>query len=763
MQAFGKSQSVRRIEDQRFLTGTGRYVDDIAPKDAACAYFFRSPVAHAEITDLDLDDARASAGVLAVLTAQDLETAGVKIGLDANLFPNRDGTKGASPLRPCLAKDRVRFVGEPIVCVVADTMEQAKDAADLIGFDYDELDAHVDPKVGGPLIHDEAPDNVAIDYGFGDEAATQAVFDSAAHHLTYEISDNRIICNSMEPRAAFAEWGNGRLHFCFGGQNVWGVKDRLAASYGIDREDVRVTIPDVGGGFGMKAFMYPEYVVLPHAAKLVGRAVKWASERTEAMLTDNSGRDLVSTVEMALDASHKIIGYRVKNLFNIGAYNSGMSQGIQTDLFTKVMMGTYDCQAAYLHSVGVYTNTTQVDAYRGAGRPEAIYVLERAMDYAARDLGLDPWTFRRMNFIAPAQFPYKTATGELYDVGDFGTVLSRAEDQCDRAGFAARKAESAKAGKLRGIGLCYYIESILGDPTEAVQIDFNEDGTATIYVGIISGGQGHETTMISYLSDHTGIPHEKINFVMGDSDRIATGGGTGGSRSITVQTNVTNAAVRTMVAAYSDFLAQDLGVDPADVSFDDERFRVEGSNVSPTFLEAADMARKTGRSDLLQFNQKEQLPGRSYPNGAHIAEVEIDPDTGITEVVKYSVTDDFGNLINPMLAEGQVHGGVVQGLGQAISEHVVYDDEGQLLTATFMDYAMPRAIDVPWIDFATHAVPSTANPLGMKGCGEAGTVGALAAVANAVLDATQDRGIRVADMPFTPARVWEMLRDSEAA
>ena len=762
MQSFGKSQSIRRIEDQRFLTGAGRYVDDIVPDGAAVAYFFRSFVAHADITELDVSDARESDGVLAVLTAQDLEAAGVKLGINANLFPNRDGTKGAAPLRPCLAKDRVRFVGEPLACIVADTIEQANAAAELIAFDYEELEPHVEPVEGGAEIHPEAPDNLALDYGLGDADAVDAIFAGAAHHLTYEIGDNRIICNAMEPRGAFAEWVDGRLHFCFGGQNVWGIKGHMAANYGLNPEDVRVTVPDVGGAFGMKAMPYPEYFALPHAARLIGRPVRWMSERTEAMLTDNAGRDLVSTAELALDKDHKIIGYRVSNLSNIGAYNSVMSQGVQTDLFSKVLMGTYDCKHAYLGSKGVYTNTTQVDAYRGAGRPEAIYVLERAMDYAARDLGVDPWELRRKNFIKVDQFPYTSATGEVYDVGDFHTVLNRVEDQCDRAGFAARKADSAKAGKLRGMGLCYYIESILGDPTESVQINFNDDGTVTIFVGIVSGGQGHETTMIAYLSDMTGIPRDKIRFVMGDSDRIKVGGGTGGSRSITVQTHVTNAAVGTMIAAYSDFLAAELGADASDVSFDDERFRIEGSNVSPTFLEAAEMARDQGRADLLQFNQREQLPARSFPNGAHVAEVEIDPDTGATEVVKYSITDDFGNLINPMLAEGQVHGGVVQGLGQAISERVVYDEDGQLLTATFMDYAMPRAIDVPWMDFATHAVPSTANALGMKGCGEAGTIGAMAAVANAVFDATRERGVKVIDMPFTPARMWEILSDSEA-
>lgn len=759
MESFGKSQSVRRVEDLRFLTGHGRYVDDIAPENAAHMYLLRSPVAHAEITQLDVTEARAAEGVLAVLTAADIEAAGVDLALMAQILPNRDGTLAAAPVRPCLAKDRVRFVGEPVVAVVADTMAQAREAAELIEFDFEELEPHVSRAPGGPEIHPEAPGNVAIDYGFGDEAAVAAVFESAAHHLSYTIEDNRIICNSLEPRGAYAEWDGERLHLCFGGQGVWGIKAHLAANYGLTPDQVRVTNPDVGGGFGMKAMPYPEYLILPQAARAVGRPVRWMSDRTEAMLSDNHGRDLSSLAELALDADLRIVAYRVTNTCNLGAYNSYFGQGIQTDLFTKVLMGTYDVPAAYLRTIGVYTNTTQVDAYRGAGRPEAIYTLERAIDYAARDLGVDPWEFRRRNFVAADRFPYTSATGELYDVGDFHKVLARAEMECDRAGFAARKEASAARGRLRGLGLCYYIESILGDPAEGVQVDFNADGTAGIYVGTQSNGQGHETVFTQFLSDQTGIPADKIRLVQGDSDRIAMGGGTGGSRSVTVQNNVTLAAVGTMVKAYSAFLAGEMGLAPEDVMFDDERFRAEGSNLTPTFLEAAEMARAAGRDDLLRFRQRAELPARSYPNGAHVAEVEIDPETGVTEVVKYTVTDDFGNLINPMLAEGQVHGGVAQGIGQAVTERVVYDETGQLLTASFMDYAMPRADDLPMIDFTTEPVPSTANPMGMKGCGEAGTVGALAAVANAVLDAMWDTGIRRADMPFTPARVWEMLSD----
>ena len=734
-------------------------MDDIAPEGALVAFFFRSPVAHAEIRGIDVAGAKAAPGVKAVLTAEDFEANGVKLSQQFARAPNRDGTKGAAPLRPILATGRVRHVGEAVACVVAETLDQARDAAELIEFDYEELPVKLDLAEGGEDLHpDAAPSNLAFDFVDGNAEATEKAFAEAAHVVKMNVGDNRIIVNSMEPRAAFAEWDGDRVHLCFGGQGVWGMKDHLADNFGIDAEKVRVTNPDVGGGFGMKGMHYPEYFVLPLASKLLGgKPVKWMSDRTEAMLTDNAGRDLESVTEMAFDADHKLIGYKVKTLSNLGAYNSNFAQMIQSFLFARVMMGTYDVQAALLEVKGIYTNTCPVDAYRGAGRPEAIYALERSMDNAARVLGVDPLELRRKSFIPVDKFPYKTVTGENYDVGDFDKVLSRAEIEADLKGFAGRKAASAKAGKLRGLGLCYYIESILGDPAEHVQVDFNEDGTATIYVGTQSNGQGHETVFAQFLSDQTGIPVDRINFVQGDSDRIPAGGGTGGSRSVTTQNNATLHTVGVMITAYSKFLAEENGVKPEDVTFDDEQFRVGGTNVTPTFLEAADMARAKGRKDLLSFREKAQIPGRSYPNGAHVAEVEIDPDTGHTQVVKYTVVDDFGNLINPVLAEGQVHGGVAQGLGQAITEHVVHDETGQLLTVTFMDYAMPRAYDMPWVSFTSEPVPSTANAMGMKGCGEAGTVGSMAAVSNAVLDAVWERGVRHVDMPFTPLRVWKML------
>ncbi|MEM6890030.1 MAG: xanthine dehydrogenase family protein molybdopterin-binding subunit [Pseudomonadota bacterium] len=763
MDKFGKSQPAKRVEDVRFLTGHGRYVDDIAPEGSLRSFVFRAPVAHAAISGLDVTEAQAAPGVHAVLTVADLEAAGVNIGMQATVVKNRDGSKGAEPLRPILAKDKIRYVGEGVAFIVADTMDQARDAAELIELDYEDLPAKMDLEKGGALVHDDVADNLAFDWGMGDEAATDAAFQAAARTVSLDVGDNRIIVNSLEPRGCFAEWDGERLHASIGGQGVWGNKSQLAAALNLDESQVRVTNPDVGGGFGMKGFAYPEYFLCAYAAQLLGQPVRWFSDRTEAMLSDNGGRDLTSLAEFAFDENNRITAYRVKTKCNLGAYNSQFGQPIQTQLFSRVLMGVYDVQTTWLHVEGYYTNTVQVDAYRGAGRPEAIYVLERLMDRAARELGVDPFELRRLNFIKPDQFPYMTTTGETYDVGDFGKLLTRVHTEADVSGFASRKTDAETKGLLRGIGICYYIESILGDPSETTKVVFNEDGTVNIYVGTQSTGQGHETVYAKFLSDQTGIPAELIFVIQGDSDLIKQGGGTGGSRSVTVQNTATLATVERMQEAFTAFLADEMGVPASEITFDDERFRAEGSNLTPTMLEVADMAREQGRDDLLTHEARTTLPGRSFPNGCHIAEVVIDSATGVVEVDRYTVVDDFGNLINPMLAEGQVHGGVAQGIGQAITEHVVFDEDGQLLTATFMDYALPRADGIPNISFTSEPVPSTANIMGMKGCGEAGTVGALAAVSNAVQDALWERGIRQADMPFTPHKVWEMLNDEVLA
>ncbi len=755
MDKFGRAQPVRRFEDQRFITGAGRYIDDVAPEGALHAVFVRSQVAHGRLAPLDLEEVRAMPGVRLALAAADLEALGLRSDMDTTLVKNRDGTRGARPRRPILAEGKVRFVGDPLAVVVADTLAEAKDAAETLFADIDDLPAKVDVFPGGETLHDEAPDNVAFDWGKGDEARVQAIIEGAAHVVRTRVVDSRIIPNSMEPRGCSAVWDGKRLHFAYGGQGVWGTRDQLAKRLGLAKADIRVTTPDVGGGFGTKGMDYPEYFVVAAAAKALGAPVRWISERTEAMLTDNAGRDLISDTTLAFDADHKLLAYHVDTICNLGACNSEYAQPIQTDLFLKVASGVYDVQDIALRCRGIYTNTTQVDAYRGAGRPEAILALERSMDNAARELGVDPVSLRRQNFIKPHQFPYKTALADTYDVGDFERVLSRVAKEADTSGFAARRAASEGKGLMRGLGLCYYIESILGDKKETASVRFEEDGTVSLLVGTQSNGQGHETVYATFLSDHSGIPVDAIRIVQGDSDLIETGGGTGGSRSVTIQNTATLATVASMTRAFQSYLAEKTG--DADFAFDDEVFRSPGSNETPSMLDVAAMIRTEGRSDLLRFSERIELEQRSFPNGAHVVEVEIDPETGKVTLDRYTVTDDFGNLINPMLAEGQVHGGVAQGAGQALTERVVYDEDGQLLTATFMDYAMPRADDIPHVTFTTESVPSTTNPMGMKGCGEAGTVGALGAIANAMADAFASRGLDAPDMPFTPGRVWEAL------
>jgi aerobic carbon-monoxide dehydrogenase large subunit len=759
---FGVSQSVLRKEDVRLLTGAGRYIDDVRPEGALHLAFFRSTVPHGRIAALDVTEARAAPGVVAVYTAADF-AGKLENSVDFEVVKNRDGTKAAGPRRPILADEAVRYAGEAVAAVVAETRAQAVDAAELIVFETEDLAVHVETAVGGAAIHPEAPENLAYDWAFGDEAATERAFAEAAHRTRLELVDNRVIANSMEPRGCFAEWDGAKLHVAFSGQGVWDLKDELAAKMGLAPEAVRVTTPDVGGGFGIKGFNYPEYFVAAFAARELGRTVHWMSGRGEAMLTDNGGRDKLTVAEAAFDKDLRLTAMRVNSISNLGAYNSCFGQYMGTVLPLKVLTGVYDVQTVFFATKGVFTNTTPIDAYRGAGRPEAIYVVERLMDWSARELGVDPVELRRRNFIPREAFPYRSASGELYDVGDFGRVLDAALERADVAGFAGRKAESARAGKLRGIGLCYYIESILGASNEAAKIAFAEDGMVEVHVGTQSNGQGHETVFAQFLHARAGIPFERIRFVQGDTDLIPTGGGTGGSRSVTLQGNAINKAADEMIAKFRPLAEEELEVAAADLVFEDGAFRVAGTDRAVDLVALAETARKRGLVDLLVTATEYTVPGRSYPNGAHVAEVEVDPETGGVAVVRYTVVDDFGFLVNPMLAEGQVHGGVAQGIGQAVQEHAVYSPDGQLMTGSFMDYSMPRAADVPMMAFSTELVPSTANEIGMKGCGEAGTVGALAAVTNAALDALWEAGVRHVDMPLTPQRVWGWLRAARHA
>ena len=755
MLAFGTSQGGTRREDIRFLTGQGQYLADILPDDALQAVFLRAPVAHARITKLDVAAARKMPGVQAVWTASDLEQSGVTGSVLGTVLPDRRGGKGAKPHRPALARDILRHVGEPVALVLARTRAQALDALEAIEFDFEDQPVALELTPGGPPVHAEAPDNIALDWDLGDEAATTAAFARAAHVTRLDVRQNRVTATSLEPRAALARWDGQRLHFAFNGQGVWTMKRELAQLLGLEADQVHVTTPDVGGGFGMKVMVYPEHVALAAVARSLGCAVAWVADRGESLASDNGGRDLTSSAELAFDADHRIIGYRVRSRFNLGAYNSQFGQNIQTALFSKVFTGVYDTPAAHLQVQGLYTNTTPVDAYRGAGRPEAITLLERAIDLAARELRLSPFALRARNFIPVQAFPYRTPAGETYDVGDFQRLLERAQALGDVAGFAARRAESAARGVLRGLGLCYYIEAILGDPTETATLEFTAEGRVRLFVGTQSNGQGHETVYARYLSSLSGLEETLIDVVQGDSDLIAHGGGTGGSRSVTVQSAATHGMVVAMVAEFAQFLEARTGSGP--FAFEDGIFAAPGTNQRFTLIEAAALARREGQEQLLRHTRTSQLDGRSYPNGVHLCEVEIDPETGALRLDRYLAVDDFGNLINPALAQGQVHGGVAQGFGQAVLEEIRFDDAGQLLSGSLMDYALPRAGDFPVIRFASEPVPSVNNPLGMKGCGEAGTVGALAALSNAALDALWDRGVRHVDMPLTPQRIWGWL------
>ncbi len=757
MTKFGVSQPVRRKEDVRLLKGEGRFIDDIAGSDALHACFLLAPVAHAAIVSIDTTEAMDQPGVRAIYTAECLAATGITHRMMVDLLPD-DAGPVPDPPRPVLARDKVRFVGEPLALVVAETLSQARDAAEAIALDLEDHPPHLALEAGGEPLHAEAPDNVSFDWQAGDVAAVASVMAAAPHTVSLSLADNRILATALEPRGCLARWDGDRLHFAWNGQGVWAGKAELAAVLGLPEDRILATTPDVGGGFGMKSFMYPEYFAIAQASRLLGCPVRWMGTRTEAMLNDNAGRDLTTDAQLALDDDGRILALQVETVCNIGAYNSLYAQSIQSTLAQKVITGAYDIPQTAMRVRGIFTNTAPVDAYRGAGRPEGIYIIERLMDAASRQLGIDPCGLRRRNFIRPDQFPYRNFADETIDVGNFAGVLDRAVLEADLTGFAARRTQSALRKRLRGLGLCYYIETILGDLDETTEIVFGPDGSVDMMVGTQSNGQGHETAYAQILHERSGLPFECIRVVQGDSDRIPTGGGTGGSRSVTTQGASINTTADTIINKMGVLARACLEAD--DVVFEDGAYRVPGSNRFMTLMEVGQEAVRLGRADLVSTRVTSTIRDRSFPNGAHLCEVEIDPETGACTVVRYTVVDDLGVLINPLLVMGQVHGGVVQGVGQALREHVVFDDTGQLLTASFMDYAIPRAADLPFIEFHSEPTPSLNNPIGMKGCGEAGTIGALAAVANAVQDALWDQGVRDVQMPLTPYRIWRFLNEA---
>ncbi|MBS0241798.1 MAG: xanthine dehydrogenase family protein molybdopterin-binding subunit, partial [Proteobacteria bacterium] len=770
----GIGASVKRKEDVRFITGKGQYVDDINRPGQTYAVFVRSPHAHAEIKGIDKAEAEASPGVLAVLTGEDL--AADKIGglICGWMIHSKDGSPMKAGAHPALAVGKVRYVGDHVAVVIAETLAQAKDGAEKVAVDYAVLPAAAElgktQATGQPQVHAEAPNNTVYQWHLGDKAAVDAAFAKAAHVTKLDIVNNRLVPNAMEPRAAIGDYDSGYDSYTLWttSQNPHVARLVLSAFVGIAPEHkLRVIAPDVGGGFGSKIFIYAEETVCVWASKKIGRPVKWTAERTEAFLADAHGRDHLTHAELAVDASGKILALRAATKANLGAYLSTFASSVPTYLYAPLLSGQYAIPAIYCEVDGVYTNTTPVDAYRGAGRPEATFVVERLIEVAARETGRDPAEFRRQNFIT--SFPYATPVIMTYDAGNYAACLDKALAMADYASFGKRKAESAAKGKLRGIGFSAYIEACGIAPSRAVgslgagvglwesaEIRVNPVGTVEVLTGSHSHGQGHETTMAQIISSKLGVPIEQVSIVHGDTDKVQMGMGTYGSRSGAVGGSAIVKAAEKIVAKGKRVAAACMEVAEDQVDFDNGEFSARGTNKKMTFGEVALQAYVAHKfdSDKIEPGLKETSfydpKNFTFPSGVHIAEIEIDIATGQTHVDRWTAVDDFGVLINPMIVEGQVHGGIAQGVGQAMLEGARYDENGQLVTASFMDYTMPRAADVPSYNVAMTNTPCPSNPLGVKGCGEAGAIAAPAAMMNAITNALGHENI---DMPATPQAV----------
>ncbi len=779
MSGTGIGARVLRKEDFRFITGKGQYTDDVNRYGQAHAVFLRSPHAHAEIRSIKLDAARAMPGVVDIFTGDDL--AADKIGglICGWMIHSKDGSPMKAGAHPALAQGKVRYVGDHVAVVIAETQAQARDAIEKIEVDYKVLSpvvAMADAvKKGAPVIHDVASDNTVYNWSLGDEAGTQAAFAKAAHVTKLDIVNNRLVPNPMEPRAAVGDYDSGTGGFTLytTSQNPHVARLVLSAFIGIAPEHkLRVIAPDVGGGFGSKIFIYAEETVCVWAAKKVGRPVKWVADRTEAFLSDAHGRDHVTHAEMALDASGKILGLRVKTQANLGAYLSTFSSCVPTYLYAPLLSGQYDIPAIYVEVDGIYTNTAPVDAYRGAGRPEATFVIERMVEVAARELKQDPAAFRRKNFVR--SFPHQTPVIMCYDAGDYDAAMTKALEMSDYKNIGARKAASAKKGLLRGIGFSAYIEACGIAPSAAVgslgagvglwesaEVRVNPVGTVEILTGSHSHGQGHETTFAQLVSERLGIPIDNVAIVHGDTDKVQMGMGTYGSRSGAVGMSAISKALDKIEAKAKKVAGFVLEASPDDIEFKDGKFSVRGTDKEIDFGSVALQAYIAHK-----FNGQELEPGLkesafwdptnfTFPAGVHICELEIDPATGVTRIDRWTAVDDFGNVINPMIVEGQVHGGIAQGVGQALLEGAVYDASGQLVTASYMDYSMPRAGDLPSYDVGMTQTACPSNPLGIKGCGEAGAIAAPPAVMNAITDAIGHEGIA---MPATPLAVWRAVQ-----
>ncbi|WP_315769390.1 MULTISPECIES: xanthine dehydrogenase family protein molybdopterin-binding subunit [unclassified Bradyrhizobium] len=773
----GIGASVVRKEDKRFITGKGRYVDDIKLLGMTYAHFVRSPHAHAKVRSIDISAAEAMPGVVAVLTGRQLVDDKIGNLICGWAVTSKDGSPMKMGAWPAMAPETVRFVGQAVAVVIAESKNLARDAAEAVVVDYEELPAVPDMpsalKPGAPQLHPEAPGNVVYDWSIGDEAAVNAAFAKAANVVKLELTNNRLAPNAMEPRAAIADYDAAEEHFTLytTSQNPHVARLVLSAFYNVAPEHkLRVIAPDVGGGFGSKIFIYPEEIVTLWASKKVNRPVKWTGDRSEAFLTDAHGRDHISTAEMAFDADNKVLGLRVKTHANFGAYMSLFSSSVPTYLYATLLSGQYNIPAIYAEVMGVYTNTTPVDAYRGAGRPEASYLLERMMETAARQLKVDPAELRRKNFIT--QFPHQTPVIMAYDTGDFNASLDAALKAIDYAGFPARKAQAQAQGKLRGIGFSCYIEACGIAPSKAVgslgagvglwesaEIRVNPVGTIEVLTGSHSHGQGHETTFCQLVADRLGIPISQVQIVHGDTDKVQFGMGTYGSRSAAVGLTAILKAMEKVEAKAKKIAAHQLEASEGDIVIENGEFKVAGTDKAMALPMVA-LAAYTAHNlpDGMEPGLKESAfydpTNFTFPAGSYVCELEVDPKTGKTSFVNFVAADDFGRLINPMIVEGQVHGGLVQGIGQALLEHAVYDGNGQPVTASFMDYAMPRADDVPSFKLSHTTTLCPGNPLGVKGCGEAGAIGASAAVINAITDAISNNKL---EMPATPDRVWHAI------
>ena len=763
---FGIGQPVPRTEDPTLVQGKGRYTDDLTLSDQAYAVMVRSAHAHGVIRRIDTAEAAAMPGVLGVYTAADLSGYGTFKCIVP--FKNRDGSEMRKPKRFTLAEGKVRFVGDPVAFVVAETPAQARDAAEAVVVDIDPLPAVTlaseAAQPDAPQLYDDAPGNLALDYHYGDADKVAAAIASAAHVTKLSLRNTRLVVAAMEPRAAVAEYDPRDERFTLHAQSqgVFGMKGQLVDILGTKPEKVRVLTGHVGGSFGMKPPVYSEYICILHAAKLLGRPVKWTDDRSGAFVSDSHGRDHEVTAELALDKDGHFLAVRLSGFSNMGAFLAVVGPLPGTINAVKNTPGVYRTPLIEVSVKCVFTNTTQVSAYRGAGRPEGNYYMERLIDTAAAEMGIDRLELRRRNHIVPSQIPFAASSGMNYDSGDFPALFAQALDGADLGGYAARKHASEAQGKLRGLGVGSFLEVTAPPGKEMGGIRFEPNGDVTIVTGTLDYGQGHAAPYAQVLARALGVPFDRIRLVQGDSDQLIAGGGTGGSRSITASGAAILEASAKVIENGKAIASHVLEASPADIEFADGRFVIAGTDRAIGIMELADKLRAglklpEGTPPSLDVSLVSDGVPSSFPNGCHVAEVEIDPETGAVEVVRYSSVNDFGTIVNPLLVAGQVHGGVIQGIGQALMENAVYDADGQLLTGSFQDYAMPRAHQFPDIGFVSHPAPATTNPLGTKGCGEAGCAGALVCVMNAIVDALSVYGIRHIDMPASPARVWAAI------